>query len=742
MQINTKFPVPFIFLILFLSQQEKAWSTCPLSPPVISTASASACKVVINWVGDVNTDHYVVKYKKKGDASWIAIYDAGLSNTYSFTGLLANTIYTFAVTSYCSNGQAGTASKINIKTKSCSLPENISVYNIDNTSATISWITCGLNTNAYVRIRPKGVMSWTILPAGAQSTLTVSNLIPETKYQYQVNSCDTSTKSLWTPMGLFTTLSKPAWQPNILLIYLDDCRYDVFTPNGGPSFFQTPAISSIAEEGANFRWCFPALSLCSPSRASIVSGLYPHHHGVYSNALVDTFAHITLAQIMHENNYYTGFVGKYSFEKFPIPGYDYYCQSSTDEYWDTKYQYNSPNFTTIPGHKTDVLTWKALEFLNQVPDGKRFMLFLAHKAPHVPYDSRPQDEGLFDDDIMPFPLNYDKYKKNIPSHYYDCDEQYPTSGPISGNFKKYLELINGAEWSVDTILHYLDSKNLLDSTLIIFTSDNGLLIGEHKLGGKEIALEPSLQLPMFIRYPKWFAPGTLINDEMAMNIDIAPTVLDAAGIPDTFHLDGISMRSLANGSAHRKELFYEFFYRSNCNPTFQAVRDFQYKYVKNQCSGTSEEFYDLVNDPLETKNLINAPNYATLIALYQDKLDSLEDQYGFVNISDTTLPCSLWSADSSVIQFKANSANVLSDELQLFPNPVHDQITLQYAGGAAGDLHLSVTNLFSQTVFEKKLHTAGGFFSYSLDVSDFVPGIYIVNIISRETHESLLFEKQ
>jgi N-acetylglucosamine-6-sulfatase len=271
-------------------------------------------------------------------------------------------------------------------------------------------------------------------------------------------------------MGTFTTLTKPAWQPNVLLIYLDDCKYDVFGPNGGPAFFQSPSINSIAEEGINFRWCFPALSLCQPGRASIISGLYPHHHGVYSNALLNNFPHTTIAEIMHDAGYYTGFVGKYGIQRFPVPGYDFYCHSSTDEYWNARYQDNEEDWTTINGHKTEVFTDRALQFLDSVPPGKKFMLLLAHKAPHVPYDSRTQDEGLFDNDTMPFPENYPAYVENAPSHYTDCNTAYRNSSKISETYRGYFELLNGAEWSIDTILNYLKSKNLLDSTLIIFTS--------------------------------------------------------------------------------------------------------------------------------------------------------------------------------------------------------------------------------------------------------------------------------
>src|SRR4030095_12661447 len=395
---------------------------------------------------------------------------------------------------------------------------------------------------------------------------------------------------------------------------------------------------------------------------------------------------------------------------------------------------------TIPGHKTEILTYKTLEFLDQVPQGKKFMVTLAHKAPHVPFDPRTEDEGIFDNDTMPFPANFPPYTENVPSHYYECNQQYPDSEEVITNYKNIFELLNGAEWSIDTVLSYLESKNLLDSTLIIFTGDNGRLVGEHELGGKELSLEPSLQLPMFIRYPKWFSPGTVIDNEMAMNIDIAPTVLDAAGIPDTFNMDGVSMYALANGTVHRKELFYEFFYRFNCNPTFQAVRSFEYKYVHNNCSTTSEEFYDLQNDPLETKNLIFDPGYAALVTLYKSKLDSLNAVYGYVNISDTTLDCALLNIDSSIATFQLNPQ--LSIHTQLYPNPVHDHLTLICDAGAGIEVQLSIFNIFLQKVHENDLHLSPAVNQFVLNVSDYVPGTYIIHLYSKGKHESLLFVKQ
>ncbi|MBA2406978.1 MAG: sulfatase-like hydrolase/transferase [Chitinophagales bacterium] len=532
-------------------------------------------------------------------------------------------------------------------------------------------------------------------------------------------------------------------KPNVLVIYLDDCRYDVFGANGGPQFFNSPAINSIANEGANFRWCFPALSLCGPSRASIVSGLYPHHHGVYNNAILETFPHTTLAEIMHDNGYFTGYIGKYGFQKFPVPGYDYYCQSSSDDYLDAGYQYNSPNFQVISGHKTEVLTDKTFEFLSQVPAGQKFFLFLAHKAPHVPYDPRPVDEGIFNDDTMPFPANFPGYTANAPSHYVDCNATYQTPDDVSENYRDYFELLQGAEWSVDTILNYLSTNNLLDSTLIIFTSDNGLLIGEHQLSGKELILDPSIRLPMFIRYPLWFSPNTVITTEMAMNIDIAPTVLDAAGITNTFNFDGVSMHSLASGAVHRQELFYEYFFRDGCNPTFQGIRDFSYKYVTNQCSTTVGEFYNLVLDSLETYNLINDPTYASLISLYEIKLDSLKNYYGYVNLSDTTLDCFLYNPDSSVYTFTYPIPDAFGNyTLQAYPNPVNNIITVAVNSQKKGMADLVVRNIYSQILFHHKFSLSTDSSFTNVNVASYPAGTYVIELTVNGKTQSLRFIKE
>ena len=201
-------------------------------------------------------------------------------------------------------------------------------------------------------------------------------------------------------------------RPNILMIIVDDGRYDNWEPNKAPSWFITPNVDRIANEGANFKYCYPAYSLCSPSRASIVSGLYPHHNGIVNNALIQDYNFPIAADALHDSGYYCGWVGKLSFKKNPGTSYDYYVQSSDDSYWNASYILSSAGGKSkeIDGHKTNILTDSALYFLSHRDKSKPFLLYLAHKAPHVPLDPRAEDSNLYKSDVMPVPPNFFSYR--------------------------------------------------------------------------------------------------------------------------------------------------------------------------------------------------------------------------------------------------------------------------------------------------------------------------------------------
>jgi N-acetylglucosamine-6-sulfatase len=606
----------------------------------------------------------------------------------------------------------------------------IQVSEIGPSSALITWAaTDGLDEA--IRYRKTGTTDWITLNTGVSSSRKISNLKPKTSYDVEVKTGRQLGIETWSSAEKFLTIGRP----NLLVIMVDDGRYDNYAVNGGPSFFPSPNINSIAEEGANFKYCFPALSLCSPSRASIVTGTYPHHHGVVGNAIVDTLLLPTVATILHDSGYYTGLIGKYGFDKWPINGYDYWLQSTSDPYWNVPYETPTGN-VFIPGHKTTVFTNAAKDFLSAVPSDQPFCLFLFHKAPHVPLDPRTEDTALYTTETMPFPENFFPYTEAFPNYLYDCHSFTNNTDTLEYEWLKYYQLLAGVDWSVGSVLTKLENQGKLDSTLIIFTSDNGLLKGEHLLRGKQIPQDESLRLPMFIRYPAWYNPNTKITDEMVMNIDIAPTLLDAAGFNNPVAMDGWSIHEITTGVKHRKEFLYEFFNKEECTPTMHAVRSFEYKYIYNSCDNIVEEFYDLVNDSLENYNKINDPSYQALIQTYRLKLDSLRKFYGDTLLTDTIINCELFNSieeehEQESEQFYASA----------FPNPGQEIMTINWSLTFEKETAIIITDITGRKIFSETYRNDSNR-SINVVIENWLAGIYLVAIRSGGQERVLKYIKQ
>jgi len=588
------------------------------------------------------------------------------------------------------------------------------ISDIGPSSVKVSWQGCSGSDNA-IRFRAMGTAQWIEKSCGETSAFKLSNLKPKTHYEIEVKSC---ASNKWSPVGNFRTIGRP----NIVVIYADDGRYDNYTVNGGPAFFQSPNINRIAEEGVNFKYCFPALSLCSPSRASIVTGLYPHHHAILNNAISDPLTIPTIATILQDSGYHTGFVGKYGFNKWPVPGYSYWLESSSDQYWDTYYS-TPTGYMFLPGHKTDRFTDAAKDFLNTVPTDSPFCLILAHHAPHVPLEPRWQDSTLYLADAMPFPSNFYNYSLDFPSYLYDCHNFAGNIDEAKSEWRSYYQLLAGVEWSVGKVLDKLDNMGVMDSTLIIYTSDNGLLKGEHILEGKQIALDESLRLPMFIRYPKWFNPDSsiTITDEMAMNIDIAPTMLDAAGITSPVPMDGWSMHDLVTGAKQRKEFLYEYYNKQECTPTMHGIRSFDYIYIKNACDSITEEFYDLVNDSSENQNQINVASYQSIIQIYRHKLDSIRAYYGDTIWVDTLVDCQLMDHPIGIEDFNA-PGNL---KISVFPNPGDGNVNLAWSMTPENNTEINVIDIMGRSIF-KRFFSNSRQLSYALDLTSYPDGIYFI----------------
>ncbi|MEO6168314.1 MAG: sulfatase-like hydrolase/transferase [Chitinophagales bacterium] len=726
-----------VFLLLILSKLfvYTAEGQCNLQKPKnLAVTSITSCSVSLSWTPVPGVSYYQVQYKQgSGPFNYL---NTGTNTSPQIAGLLAGKNYSFNVASFCVNGNTkGYSKQVKIKTLLCAPPAGITVTSIAKHKAIIQWQPVCNGALFNLQYRMLGTSPWTTLSSIASNSTQITQLAAGAVYEFQLQTICDAAVSAFTAIQTFTTSGgTPDSKPNILAIMVDDGRYDVYQSNGGPSWFETPAISRIAEEGVNFHITCPATSQCAPSRATFYTGLYPHKHGCIINGDHMNDSLPLIQQILKDNGYYTGFVGKYG-QNLGVPqGFDWWAISLSDFYENVIYTINNKD-TFIAGHISDIYPQLALQFLNQVPEGKPFALFYFHRAPHGPIVPRPEDAALYNTDPIPFPANFYKYNHDYPSFYYTSVYKWPYDS-VETDAAKLLEYqaIAGVEDNVDTLTDWLESKNVLDKTFLMYTSDNGFIRGEHLLQGKGLAQDESLRLPLFIRYPKWFAAGTEINNEIAANIDIAPTLLEVAGIPDTFGMDGTSLHKLYNHASSRNEFFYEFGGTGSLIPPLRSVRSLNYKYTHYYCNNTAEEFFDLVNDPMENNNLINDDAYSTLIQTYRDKLDSLRTAFG--DYEPLPINCGLLNQTIFKTAFSDEPQTVTATPLLITPNPATDLFNVRFTGNAVGSCEITVSNALGEKVFLKilpPLNTA-----FTVICEDWPIGVYRITLKT----DSALFSGQ
>lgn len=524
-------------------------------------------------------------------------------------------------------------------------------------------------------------------------------------------------------------------RPNILFIMLDDARWDFFQANGGPSWFHTPNIDRIANEGANFTNAFAVLTLCTPSRGTFFTGLYPHKHGAVTNTGNIKPGIPWISTILQQSGYYTGLAGKLAFDDDSVKGFDKWMISSSESYIPSEYNYNGVPHIHLSEHTTDVITGYALDLLKTRPTEQPFFIFLSHRAPHVPYEPRPEDAGIFDALPMPYPDNAIKYGENFPSYLYPWNQAGDSLVQDSA-YRGYFELLAGVEETLGSIFQYLDDEGLMDKTLIVFTSDNGNIKSEHLLQGKQLLYEESIRLPMLARFPEWFAPGTVVNNVIAANIDWAPTLLDAAQIPDTFGMDGISLRQLAGNEVPRHELMFEV-WSENMTPSMRAVRTIQYKYINSCCEDTTEQFFDLLNDPHENTNLVNDPQYQTIVQYYRCKLDSMRtalEDFG----TDTIIKCKLKGVETLHVGASMSPGPIgpcqspvfNHDSIYVITSNTSVTVTPDAKAGGGKYWHVDFYNLLGQLVLSEVRYYFEPLNAENLYTSALRPGLYLASFES------------
>jgi arylsulfatase A-like enzyme len=468
-----------------------------------------------------------------------------------------------------------------------------------------------------------------------------------------------------------------AERPNVLFIMSDDHAAHAIGAYGS-HVNQTPNLDRLAREGAMLTRVFATNSICTPSRAAILTGQYSHRNGVTMFNRFDS-SRTTVARLLQAAGYYTGMVGKWHLGSDPV-GFDRW------EILPGQGAYVDPIFYTATGEKTytgryvtDVITELALEFVKDRPRNKPFFLMMHHKAPHRPWQPDSAHGARFTGQWIPEPETFwDSYETRTDALHEnqqrvandltrrDLKLQPPpdlagtaltawlTTKPdtvtttvggrtvtLTGEaltrwkyqryMQDYLATLQSVDDSVGRVVEFLDRSGLAKNTIVIYTSDQGFFLGDHGLFDKRFMYEESLRMPFLVRWPAAIKPGTR-SDAIALNVDFAPTFLDAAGLRVSAGMQGRSLLPILRGrtpSDWRTSMYYRYYHDPGDHNTraHYGVRTATHKLIyfwkKDQW-----ELFDLVHDPLELHNLYGQPGQEQLTATLKTELQRLKTEVG------------------------------------------------------------------------------------------------------------------
>jgi N-acetylglucosamine-6-sulfatase len=445
----------------------------------------------------------------------------------------------------------------------------------------------------------------------------------------------------WLVLALASTPARPGDQPaaperpNFVIVVVDDLRWDDLGIAGHP-FAETPAIDGVARDGVRFLNAFAATPLCSPSRASLLTGQYAHTHGITDNTARDAASHrlATFAIPLRRAGYETAFFGKWHMgnDDSPRPGFSHWvAMRGQGEAQDPQFNVNGTRYRES-GYVTDLLTDHAIRFIRQSGD-KPFLVFLAHKALHpnivqnddgstsaVPgqgegFVPAPRHQGRYANAPLPRRPNAKAPPVRKPA-LLQAIPGLPPLGPGTAtpdrDVRSRLEMLLAVDEGLARIIATLKETRSLDRTVVIVTSDHGYFYGEHGLNDeRRLAYEESARIPLIVRYPPIARAGST-PAAMVQTIDLAPTVLELAAVPDATPREGRSIVPLLRGERPpwRTSLLIEYYsdtvFPRIRNMGYRAVRTERYKYIDYLELPESDELYDLKADPYELDNLIDS----------------------------------------------------------------------------------------------------------------------------------------
>lgn len=485
------------------------------------------------------------------------------------------------------------------------------------------------------------------------------------------------------------TAAQKVSKPNIIFIMTDDHGWQA-TSAYTDSLIRTPHIDRLATEGALMKQAYVTNALCGPSRAVILTGKYSHLNGFKGNREQFDGSQQTLPKILKKEGYQTAIVGKWHLNSNPT-GFDYWnILPGQGNYYNPGFIKMGKD-TVYNGYVTDITTDLALDWLKDHQQAP-FFLMVHQKAPHRNQMPPLENLDLFNDRTFTFPETFfDDYKgrpalqrqlnkmagdlevdhdskmrcdtcttrdgikwarrkylheagRLTPAqqetwhkayqHEYEAFSRIKTKEELrrwqyQRYMEDYLRCVKSVDDNVGRLLQYLDENGLAENTIVIYTSDQGVFLGEHGLFDKRFMYGEAFRTPMLIRYPKGIAPGQR-KDQMVMNLDVAPTLLDFAGVAIPHDMQGASMKPLLAGTNvknWRDKMYYHYYDKGFGTTAHYGIQTARYKLIRFYDPVDAWELYDLEKDPREMKNLYNNPQYAKTVEELKRELRALQVKY-------------------------------------------------------------------------------------------------------------------
>ena len=445
----------------------------------------------------------------------------------------------------------------------------------------------------------------------------------------------------------------PDPRPNILFIMTDDHASHAMSCYGS-RINETPNLDRIAEGGMRFNNCFCTNSICTPSRASILTGTYNHINGVTTLSTHIDNRLQTFPKLLQAQGYQTAMIGKWHLGQGPAhepTGFDYWNVLPGQGLYHDPEMIEMGERKIFPGYATDLITDFSLRFLRERDPERPFMLMCHHKAPHRPWEPDEKHADLYEDVDIPVPetfdddyanrasaaaaaemrverdLNATDLKLPVPEGLTPAEEKH---WKYQRYIKDYLRCVASVDDNVGRLLDYLETEGLADNTIVVYTSDQGFFLGDHGWYDKRFMYEESLRMPFLIRYPQGIEAGT-INDNMILNVDFAPTFLHYAGVDVPDDMQGASFEALLQGTlpdGWRTAMYYRYWmHRAHHNVyAHYGLRTDRYKLIYYYADplgqeGSEEpayepewELFDLEKDPYELNSVYSDPAYTDLVS--------------------------------------------------------------------------------------------------------------------------------